>query len=347
MRELLTWVLIIGVLGAVAVIAFVSGLTSDGGPQSTAIKDGGTQITWQNNINRIEVRYSGTIQLAEDDRDILQITPQGYVHLVEKGVLEIVRIELKSRAGDTLERKFFIDGREMPYDPAGKTWFAAVLPNVVRRAGLAAEARVERILKGQGMAGVLAEISDLKSDYVKRNYFLTLFEQAKPTGHAFAQAISHAGQTIYDDHEFRQLLDSIVGQAIVDPVARDAYFESALTIDSDNELASLLVRVAETLALDATFRVSYFEVLRTVDSDSEHRRVLSALIGRVSDPAILSAMIESLNQITSNYEAAEFLVSLAEHHTLDERVRALYLDATRRLTPEYERNRAVAALARN
>src|SRR5688572_30088440 len=133
MRELLTWIVIIGVFLAVAVIGGISSLTSDGVLQSMGIEEGGTQITWQNNVNRMEVRYSGTIQLTDDDREILQITPRGYLHLVENGVLETVRVELRSRADDTLERKFFVDGRETPYDPAGKRWFSEVLPNVVRR----------------------------------------------------------------------------------------------------------------------------------------------------------------------------------------------------------------------
>jgi hypothetical protein len=347
MREFGTWAVIILVFIVVAVIAGVSGVDSHGGLfRSMGFHEGGTQVSWLKDSSRVEVRYTGAIAVSDDDRDILEITPRDYLSIIEEGFGFGVakKLELRGRADKTIERKYIVDGRETPYEPEGKAWLEEMLPDVVRRSGLAAQARLERILKAQGVAGVLAEISLLESDFVKRVYFSILFEKANLAGADLAQAISHAGQTVSSDYELGQLLKRIIEHGNLQPTARDAFFDAALSIDSDYEMANLLIRVADANTIDAAFRGPYFKALATIDSDYEHRRVLSELTERVSDPAILSAMIESTKQINSNYEAAQFLVEFAEHQPFNERLRAMYLEAANRLPSDHERNRALSAL---
>jgi hypothetical protein len=339
MRGFSAWVIIVVLIGIAAVASQPNLIRSMG------FHGGETHMAWSNDGNRFEIRYHGAITISEDDRDITQLTPDGYLILADdRDGGGGRRLEFRSRANGALERKFFVGSHESPYDPGGTIWLGEILPDLVRRTGLAAEARVERILKTQGVAGVLAEISLIRPDYVKRKYFTTLFERARPVGQPLAQAVTQAGQEIRSDYELRELLTTIVHEAIADKEARQAYFDAALTINSDYELASLLIQIGQTHALDASLRVPYFTALETINSDYEHRRVLMHLLERVSDPVIVSAMLESLSSVNSDYETAEFLTALAQHQALDERLSTMYQDAAKRLSSQDERNRALAAL---
>ena len=235
-------------------------------------------------------------------------------------------------------------GRPTPYDPTGKAWVGELLPDLLRNTGFGADARVERILKQAGVDGVLAEISRIPPGSIKQQYFTALFQKATTDGETFVRALTRVGKEVSSDHELRELLGGIVGNAMSDKTARITYLEAARSIDSDYELATLLTLIAETHPIDATVTGPYFEALGTVDSDFEFGRVLSALIGRTSDPVVLVSMLQSVSAIDSDHEAAEFLTSFAATYKPQGPLREIYIGATRGISSEYEVKRALAAL---
>lgn len=306
--------IITGLVIVAGIFALIPGVASwSGRNESVAdrkLEKDEERFGWSDDLNHMEARFRGKITVSEDDRDILQISPNGHLILSESGFLNPgKRLELTSRADAGLDRKFFARGREQPYEPEGKAWLAEILPNIVRRSGLGAETRVERVLKAKGADGVLAEISLMRSGYVRRPYFSALFGQLQPTDRAFAEALSQAGKQI----------------------------------SSDYELASLLIKVAERQPFDSAARDGYFSALENVESDYEQRRVLSALLQKNPDPAMLSAMLQSAIYLGSDYEAAEFLTAFARLEPQGA-LRDKYIEAARRISSEYERDRALAAL---
>ena len=113
-----------------------------------------------------------------------------------------------------------------------------MLPRFIRQTGIAAPARVARILKSRGTAGVLAEISLIEGSWGKKVYFQELLK------------------TPLDAATTRQVL-----------------VQAGREIDSDFELASLLIDGADTLLIDEATRQAYFDAARTIESDFEVRRV--------------------------------------------------------------------------
>ena len=301
-------VIVAGIAALGPGVASWSGMNESFGDRA-ADKDE-VRFGWSDDWNHMEVRYSGAITISDDDREIVQIAPGGHMILSDGGFLNAgKRLELTSRADGTLDRKFFDTGREAPYEPAGKAWLAEILPNIIRRTGLGTETRVERILKTKGAGGLLAEISNIQSGRVKRQYFSALFAHLKPAEPAFAEALTEAGKQI----------------------------------KSNYEMASLLIKVAEIQPMNSSVRDAYFAALETVESDHEHRRVLSTLLLHRPDPAMLSAMLESAKHLRSDYEAAEFLTSIAQLKP-EGALRDQYLQTAGRISSEYERNRALSAV---
>ena len=137
-----------------------------------------------NLIAEFDVEYEGKIQLSDDDRDIIGISPGGYFELSKSSFGASRKIKIESD-GDGLSKRYYVGWSEKEYEPEGRKWLAEVLPELVRSTTIAAESRVNRIYKKGGASALINELSLLNSDYVSDKYFELAFGIAtcfqKPT----------------------------------------------------------------------------------------------------------------------------------------------------------------------
>ena len=115
-------------------------------------------------------------------------------------------VEFRADSGGAIERRFWVSGRERPFDPEGRKWLAEVLPRFIRQSGIGAKARVARFMKSGGAAAVLAEISRIEGSWAKRVYFTELFKQPGLSGADVQQALAQAGREVDSDFELASLL---------------------------------------------------------------------------------------------------------------------------------------------
>jgi beta-lactamase regulating signal transducer with metallopeptidase domain len=274
---------------------------------------GENRSSWSSFGQRFEIRYAGAISLSDDGQDITGISPNSYLIVSETSLLGgFQRIELRGRADGTIERKYSTASGERSYEPEGRAWFAGVLPLIVRRAGFAAEQRVARILKQEGPLAVLAEISRLQTDHVRRVYFTRFFEQAKPAGLVLIQTLEQARRQI----------------------------------SSDFELTELLIAAGNTLTFSTAEWDAYFQAFESVSSDFEHRRGLSVAADSNLPPEILARLLRSSDRIGSSFELASLLLHVNDRYKLEGEVRDAYLDAARQISSTYEKNRVLEALGK-
>jgi Zn-dependent protease with chaperone function len=275
----------------------------------------GEVIRWSRFGTTVEVHLDGTLTIADDERDVTGITPNGYFRITESRLLGQTRtIDVSARTGGVMERRYFVDGKEQSYEPEGKAWLAETLPAILRRGGIAIESMVAKILKQYGSVGVLSEISQLESNSVRARYFREFFKQARPGGALFTQALEQASQEIKSDFELAQLLIAV----------------GTLTPPSS--------------PVDWS---SYFEAIESVNSSFERRRILSALTENAPSADTVTRVLRSVNGISSSFERASTLINVAEHNKLDPQLRDVYLEAANAISSGFERNRALAALSRN
>ena len=135
------------------------------------------------------------------------------------------------------------------------------------------------MLAQKGAAGVLDEITTLKSAYVKRVYFEKLFAKTKLDPPTLARAIRQAGAEITGDYD----------------------------------RASVLVAAAKPGLPDETCRMAVAEASRTIKGDYEKHRVLTALVeaGPIT-PQVASAIVESARTMKSDFDLASLLVRVAK-----------------------------------
>ncbi|HXW08362.1 MAG TPA: M56 family metallopeptidase [Vicinamibacterales bacterium] len=361
-----------GALSASAALAELAGSLP---PQGEATGN----FTWSDGKARIEVSYNGTVEFTDDDADVKSLSPGGWLRIREGGWVAGRTVEFTADASGTLSRRYWTGRTERPFEPEGRQWLAGKLPRIIRQSGLGARGRVERILRSQGVPGVLAEVSLIEGSWGKRLYLTELLQAAPADPQTATQVLAQAGREIDSDFELASFLISSANRLLLDDQSRRAYFEVARSIDSDFELrrvcssvlkggplapdllatlldtstaigsdfeaASLLVDVVKAQPLDARTRPSFFKALAGIDSDFEHRRVLTALARSTPDEATTAAMLESAGTIGSDFEQASLLLEIAGQQPIEGVLRAPFFKAVEGLDSSFERGRVLKAVA--
>jgi beta-lactamase regulating signal transducer with metallopeptidase domain len=336
--------------------------------------------SWSNNGEKIEVKYRGEVEFTDDDADVKSLSPGGSLRIRDGGWFASHTAIFTTDDSGNLTRKFWVGSTERPFDPEGRRWVARMLPRFIRQTGIAARARVARILKSSGTAGVLAEISLIEGSWGKKVYFQELLKTPLDPA-TTRQVLVQAGREIHSDFELASLLIDEADKLLIDQAARQAYFDAVRTIqsdfearrvygsalrrgpvpsavlagildgnriESDFEQASLLVQIAKLQALDAASRGPFFSALGTVGSDFEHRRVLSALAERpdLAEETTI-AMLESSAAIESDFEEASFLLDVARRQSIEGPLRAPFFRALQTVASTFERGRVLQAVVRH
>jgi hypothetical protein len=354
---------------------------------SVAVGAGQSQGTysWSNNGEKLEIKYNGNVEFSDDDTDVKSLSPGGLLRIRDGGMMTSLTgghtIEFKADGSGNITRRYWVGSSERPFEPEGHKWVASVLPRFIRQSGIGAPARVARILKQKGPAGVLAEISLIEGSWSKRRYFSELVKTGALDASTTRQVLVQAGREVDSDFELATLLIENADRLLVDDATRQAYFDASRSIDSDFEmhrvfsaalkrgsvspaqllsmltasrdidsdfeLASLLVDVAKLQPLDNTTRPAFFSALDTVHSDFEHHRVLAALSGR-SDlaPETAAAMLASGAAVDSDFEAASFLLELVKRQSIEGSLRAPFFRAVDSISSSFERGRVLQAVAK-
>jgi beta-lactamase regulating signal transducer with metallopeptidase domain len=342
-------------------------------------------MTWQNNGERMEVRFDGEAEFSDDDADVTKLSPGGLFRIKEGGIFggffASHTVEISADNAGRITRRFWSGMSEQPFEPEGRQWLARTLPRFIRQTGYGARARVARIFKARGAAGVLAEVSLIDGSWGKKTYLSELLKIDALDAPTIRQVLTLAGREIDSDFELASLLLDSADRVLANEGTRQAYFEASRTIgsdfemarvykgalkrgpasppvlaailvasreiDSDFEQASLLVEIARLQPLDGATRKPFFDALGTVASDFERGRVLKALSARsdlsADTTAAMSAAATSMN---SDFEAASFLVDLVKQYPIEGPLRTPFFGAVESIDSSFERGRVLQAVVR-
>ncbi len=146
----------------------------------------------------LKVQARGRIEFTDDDADVKQLSPGGYL-IIEKatgGVLsrERSRFEAREQNG-SITRKYSVNDKTLS-DEEGRAWLKTFLPEFVRETGINADRRVARFLARGGPGAVLADITRTRSDYAKSTYMKELFKQTTLDAATLDKALRQAGREI-------------------------------------------------------------------------------------------------------------------------------------------------------
>jgi beta-lactamase regulating signal transducer with metallopeptidase domain len=337
---------------------------------------------WSNNGERLEVTYSGTFEFTDDDTDVRQMSAGGSLKISDGRWLGRHAVEIRERGG-TLERRYYVNAAERPYEPQGREWLRQNLPRFVRNTGMGAEARVARLLKNGGPPAVLTEIGRIETAYVKGIYFRQLLRQAALTPEQYRQTMAeasrdmngssyelaqlliavsdklsndeasraayfHAASGIHSNYELRRVYSTMLKRGPVSPEILGEILSGAKSIDSDHDLSELLRLILSQQPLDERNRPAFFAAVSTIHGAYERHRVLSAVV-RGDQPTAQSILQDALAASTahkSDYETATFLLEVLRQNSVEGAVGATFFRAVNTINGQYERGRVLQAVVR-
>jgi len=344
-----------------------------------SVRQENSNWNWHRNDDSedLSVTIRGKVEFEDDYSDIRSITDGGDIRIKHNRHGVVRKFEASSEGG-SIKRWYSINGQTGELDADARKWLAQVLDQTIRLGGYDAQARVRRILKQSGPRGVLDEIAQLKSDYVKRVYFDELFAQGQLDAGDARRALRMAGTEISSDYEKAQLLVKMSERHLVNDEMRSIYLEGVNTISSDYERgralsamlkkgelskenvlfaikaagsmksdyeqSQLLIKIANGFALDQTAQAAYLSALGSIDSDYEKGRALSALLTRAPENNTLLFAIKSASTISSDYEQAQLLIKIANGFALDQVAQTAYVSSVASIGSDYEKGRALSAL---
>lgn len=293
--------------------------------------------------HKFSANIDGKIVFNADETEVASLSEGGTASFEETRAGVTHRVEIAEHDGK-LERRYFVDKHEQPFDAAAGTWFASFLPALIRETGIGAEARVQRLYNEGGAERVLNEIGQIHSDYVRGIYLGLLMDRGTLAPNELDRALTLAGG-MNSDYERHQALARIFDKQPLSPPQQVTFLHQTLHFDSDYERAELLIHIVPKLASIAEVRQAWLDAALRVSSDYERRRTLEAMLTRDGlDDGQLGSVIEASASMGSDYEHRELLVAVAKRaHDIDA-IAPAYARSTQALGSDYERREALLAL---
>jgi hypothetical protein len=327
----------------------------------------------------LKVDLSGEITFNAEETEIVALSPGGELEIEEKRGRSSRRLKIEANRSGDLERRWWVDRDERPYDADARAWLSDMILVLFRRAGIQAEERAARILARDGVDGLLQEISYIPGDHVAGIYYGVLLSRAELEPRTVRRVVRQAAEDIESDHTLARLLVAVADNQPLDETVRIAYVEATGSIDSDfergrvltailqredlspevaramlqaateissdHELARLLVELVESGSLDDAMAEDFFRAVGTIESDFEQRRVLAAALDSgMADRRFLDMALEAAAEIGSDHELARLLIDVADRYPAGDEIPASYLAAAASIDSDFELARVLAEL---
>lgn len=340
--------------------------------------DGEINLGWSSALASLQVKAKGDLEFTEEETDVRSISPQGYLLIQERRGLTVRKFEAVPGPDGTITRSYSFRGRPHEFDEEARAWLARTLPEVIRKTGIGASTRAQKLLRQSGALGLLEELSRLKSDRVKRLYFKVLFQSGNLSSRDLEQAARQVSQQISSDGEKANLLSEMADPYIKNDTVRRAFFEavesiasdgeraavlsgllaredlsrevliqtlrSAATIASDGEKAGVLLETAKQNPMDDAVLSEYLRTTATISSDGEKSTVLSALLKQEDlSNEILVKVLNTAATLSSDGEKAAVLEQAAKVCPNNETVLSAYLATAGSISSDGERGRILTA----
>ena len=261
----------------------------------------------------LDVRSQGRVSFSADDSEVAALSAGGYLYVTETRDGTTRRMDFTERDG-RIERRYFLNGDSRPESDAGD-WLRVVLPRVARESTIGAEARIARIQRERGPAGLLREVEEISSESIKAMYVDALVNDSRTSAAELRDLARRLPRLMSSDSKRTAVITSMLARSGNDAAVLDAVLESSRAISSDRQRGIVLKAVTDRADLPR--------------------------------PAML-AVLRSIGGISSDREKASALIALSLHRVAmtDEGVRRVFLETTRTISSSSEYRRVMEAVVR-
>jgi hypothetical protein len=210
-------------------------------------RSGGDMIesSWSTDGQRVQVS-ARDVELSDDVQRITAIHNNGYLIIRDKRRSGPRELKVVPGTNGQLSFSYSVGGQQQEFDAQARMWMAQTLLEFVRNSGYAAGRRVSWLLSQQGPNGVLAEVSSIPSDNIKRIYLQKLAETGNLDAANLIRVIERARQEVTSDFELTEFLISLKGQVNTNSEVRAAFMKTVERLQSDNDRRKVLSAIGSS-----------------------------------------------------------------------------------------------------
>lgn len=295
----------------------------------------------------IDVRLEGEVAFDAAAATIAGLGRDALVRIVEDDGRTERWLEIRPGPGGSPAFEYRVNRREAAFDGNAQAWYRAVLVQLFRRAGFAAEERVRAILDRGGVDAVLAEMDELSSGYVQAKYFQELVRQAELSEAQYRTVIRTAARRIDSDHYLSEILREVARHQELTARLLDDYVTAALQLDSDHYRTETLRAVIDSGRLSGTQVAAVLEAASEMDSDHYRTEILSHVADRYAlDPEFRPAYLRAAAGLDSDHYRTEVLKRLLRRPDLTTAELAEVVAAARMVGSDHYRTEILRQVAR-
>lgn len=286
--------------------------------------------------NSLEIQHKGEIKISDDDRSILDISNDGFLHITKTSFGNKRAIEVRKRSG-RLEYEYRV-GNRSESEREGKAWLSDILLDVIRRSSIGAEDRVARFMQRGGVSALLREIDEIESSSGKQRYFDILLsnynlrerELTDVTRNLSSISSSSARGSLFRKH---------YGHFMQSDNLAELFFDAIAQIPSSSERGSILRTMLKNERLSDAKKVACLKAVASIPSNSERGSVLRMMINNdlLSDREVAEAFFRTLNGIESSSERGSVLRLLLDEKNWDQATSVLFFDAVSKIPSSSEK----------
>ena len=349
--------------------------TDDDDHMRAHIKRGPCQILFE---------AEGKVTYNEQFTDIASIANGGWLEISDKGGPIAHKLRLVAGSDGSLTRTWTVDGQRQQYDDAAARWLAETLVTLDRYTQFSNGARLAAIYKKSGVTGVLDETENTSGDYGKRQNLARLFKMAKLDEAQLGRVLDMVKTDVHSDYERSEILRALVQEGVVTPALQVKYiaaagdisssyergrslealtstgllttqsqiavYKAAAKTGSDYDKSQLMQSIMKKYGLSAESAPAFLDAAKTISSDYDLRMVLTAALKQLPENAPASVLegmlVTATSNIDSQYDLAEFLITVAKSGPLTEAQRTRLEQAAESVKSEYDYGRVMSALRR-
>lgn len=288
---------------------FLIAVVVSGSAQSLSIQSKGDSrriVYNRGGVSSFSVETRGKMEASDDDKDIVSMSPDGYLEIT-KTVFGSKRVIVISPGTGGLKKEYYEGRTLVAWEPEGRKYLSEILPEILRSTTIAAESRVNRIYRSGGVNAVLQEIRNIEGDYVRSAYADILVKVNQPSQN-YPVIIKEVSRIMDSDHYRTEFITDNLRIFSSSKEAMQAVYAATRDMDSDHYKTQV---IKEALATGPASVESVNQaLLATGDMDSDHYKteVLTSLLKQDNlTDAIMAEMINATKNMDSDHYRTQVL----------------------------------------
>jgi hypothetical protein len=263
--------------------------------------DGKMTIRHNNGFQDFQVEMRGKMEISDDDRDIVSMSPDGYLEIT-KTTFGSRRTLVITSQGGTLKREYYEGRTSRPWEPEGRKWLAEIMPELLRSTTIGAESRVNRFYKQGGVNGVLKAIMDLESDYVAQHYADMLMKISGVSQKDYPNIIQKITSKLESDYYITEFIQNNLDKFLQSKEATNAVFTACAELESDHYRTQIIKAALRSQPISIESVKLVLAASDRMESDHYKTEILTTLLRQpnLSDQ-IVAEMINSTRSMDSDH----------------------------------------------